>query len=60
MSVETFYCAPTETVPNSHLPVLVYRNVLHQPCSEEDKIIEQIEENEWEHRVRGRQYRSGY
>lgn len=50
MSPEVHYCSATAMVPNSRLPVLIYRNALKEPCTEES-IREQIEQNAWEHRV---------
>lgn len=43
---ETYYLEPTQFVPNSKLPVLVYRNVLPQPY---DEITTQVflERNQW-------------
>ena len=43
---EEYTFAPTSTVPNNVLPVLVYRNVLPQP-RKESTTQEFLEANEW-------------
>lgn len=42
---ETIYLPPTPHVPNSHLPVLIYRNALNAPSSA--TILSTIEPNHW-------------
>ncbi|KEF55867.1 uncharacterized protein A1O9_07447 [Exophiala aquamarina CBS 119918] len=49
MNPESYQCSPTEMVPNSRFPVLVYRDVLQKPYNEEI-ICSQIEQNAWIHR----------
>ncbi|KAH8663444.1 hypothetical protein BGZ60DRAFT_411325 [Tricladium varicosporioides] len=46
---EEYYLKPTPYVPNSDLPVLVYRNVLPKP-HEEDSTTKFLEGNNWEKR----------
>jgi uncharacterized protein YjlB len=43
---ETYYFTPTQHVPNSPLPVLIYRNVLQEAPSEEG-MKAKIESNRW-------------
>ena len=43
---EIYYFTPTRFVPNSPLPVLIYRNVLRGENSE-DSMKEKIESNHW-------------
>ncbi|KAL2863192.1 cupin domain-containing protein [Aspergillus lucknowensis] len=43
---EIYFCEPTRYVPNSQLPVLVYRDVLSKPYDEET-IQTQLEGNRW-------------
>ena len=43
---ETYYLTPTTHVPNSPLPVLVYRNVL-QGENGEESMKQKIESNKW-------------
>lgn len=43
---ESYYLAPTRFVPNSKLPVLVYRNVLPSPV-EEDSATGFLERHNW-------------
>ncbi|KAL1972593.1 hypothetical protein VTN31DRAFT_7007 [Thermomyces dupontii] len=43
---EIYYCGPTRFVPNSRLPILIYRNVLPQPITEETT-GEFLEKNNW-------------
>lgn len=48
VSPETYYLVPTSHVPNSHLPVLVYRSVLSASSSLTPQSIKsQIEPNHW-------------
>lgn len=47
---EEYYLKPTPYVPNSDLPVLVYRNVLPSP-HDEDSATDFLEANSWEKRV---------
>lgn len=42
---ETFYINPTPHVPNSRLPIIVYRNVLQDTSPE--NILSTIEPNDW-------------
>ncbi|KIM93785.1 hypothetical protein OIDMADRAFT_61419 [Oidiodendron maius Zn] len=48
-SPEQYHLKPTPHVPNSDLPVLVYRNVLPKPY-EEDSASHFLEANNWEKR----------
>jgi len=45
---EAYHLSPTKHVPNSALPVLVYRSVLPRPYSE-TSAVEALEKNEWLH-----------
>ena len=45
---EAYHLTPTEHVPNSALPVLVYRSVLPRPYSEASA-VEALEKNQWTH-----------
>lgn len=47
---EVYYCSQTSFVPNSRLPVLLYRNVLPRPLSEETA-KQCLEQNQWLHGV---------
>jgi len=47
-SPEVYFLKPTIHVPNSFLPVLIYRHVLPEPLSEATA-IEYLEKNQWSH-----------
>lgn len=47
---EVYYCSQTPYVPNSRLPVLIYRDVLPKPYSEQTA-AQSLEKNEWLHGV---------
>ncbi|GAB7343370.1 hypothetical protein MBLNU457_1410t1 [Dothideomycetes sp. NU457] len=47
-SPEVYFLKPTTHVPNSFLPVLIYRHVLPEPLSEATA-IEYLEKNQWSH-----------
>lgn len=47
-SPEVYFLKPTSHVPNSFLPVLIYRHVLPEPLSEATA-IEYFEKNQWSH-----------
>lgn len=49
-SVECYLLPPTEDAPNSRLPILVYRNVLPHPRTEETA-TEFLTTHRWERRV---------
>jgi uncharacterized protein YjlB len=46
MEPETHYFAATSFAPNNKLPVLVYRNALHQPVTE-DSATSQLTQHHW-------------
>ena len=47
-STEVYFLKPTTHVPNSSLPVLIYRHVLPDPLSEATA-IEHLEKHQWSH-----------
>lgn len=47
---EVYHCGQTPFVPNSKLPILVYRDVLPKPFSEE-ATKQFLEKNEWPYGV---------
>jgi len=44
---ETYFFAPTPHVPNSVLPVLIYRNVLPSPSLSAESTQDALEPNHW-------------